>query len=401
MSFLADIGRPNDLARVPVNSFGRFAPPIGSAAFNGSFPSVPNFGFPNAMAVEDAGARNFGTGVTTSNFAPIVASFIQKFSRRFPGGSCLSSNMLVFVERTITSPMLGLKIEFEIGSVFELNCYGISEEGRRRHGVNATAESWNESFAFAGSYNASIAPHVTNAGGTEAAVIVGRLARIFDIGRAFRPRNADTSSNELDHLYFLDIRRNLDLDDSATLKPKPRVAASRPPSALPSRRSSASGSRRSSHAPATSGPLSNRNPEMPDEEYNDLPANPPGFATENDLVTHEVSRYNQVPFEMEREAGPAAADAAEAGQRRDMYWNKYIHVGASAPPPWLYIDDESIGSSRRAGTIARFDESNRATLQSTKCARLSLDGRHNTLRKERDYVNQVVLLPTVDLLVNA
>jgi hypothetical protein len=90
--------------------------------------------------------------------------------------------------------------------------------------------------------------------------------------------------------------------------------------------------------------------------------------------------------------------ASDVG-KDEYYWGFYMHVSESeaAPPDWLYKDDVSQGTVIRVGHIIEFTPSNNTDPVKTTRARNAISGKHNLLTKDKDYMNLVPLLPTVDI----
>jgi len=286
---------------------------------------------PDKMAVFDAQARNFGTGVNTSNFAPITATVLQKFTANFPADNACAE-MPVFIERLKNSKELGLKYEYEVASWPALNRYLVATEGRLTFGRDVTSERLDEAYGFAGSFNATIPGYKRRDGGTECALIVGRRARLRAFTRAFSDKKSKTADNMLSSVYCLNVRRELIERD---------------------------------FLPIASSITSSSN------------------------IAADASAYNN-------------NNNTKTNGREETYWDKCIFVdpAGGAPPDWLYIDDESIGSCRKIGTVNDFAENNTADPKMTQRARQSLDGRHNAITTDNDYKTLSVLLPSIDLVMN-
>lgn len=161
------------------------------------------------MAQFDSGGRTFGSGVNISNLTSVHGSFVQHLSNRFGAESC-RKEMLVFIERTRTTPLLRLQVDHEIASLNELNRYLVSAEGRAKYGRDTSAERLVADFGFAGVYGVSIAEHAASTRSQiEAMVVIGRRARMTAVTRAFKKKADAVTDRLMDTVHLLWIRRKL------------------------------------------------------------------------------------------------------------------------------------------------------------------------------------------------
>jgi len=58
--------------------------------------------------------------------------------------------MLIFVERARTSPLLNLQVDHEMASLHEMNRYLLTPEGRQKYGGLKSCEKLLNDFGFGG-----------------------------------------------------------------------------------------------------------------------------------------------------------------------------------------------------------------------------------------------------------
>lgn len=193
--------------------------------------SVP-FGAGGGMSTFSDNMQNFGTGASTSNFAPINTTMVAVFSKRFPKDNCHVQD-LCFIDRYSTGPYSGLKINSEVASVPEMNRYLASLDGRKKYGIFTTAEPLLNDFAFGGTQQTEH-PSDYKENEMETTFTVGRRARTNAITRAYAPAMQNQSEELMKKQYFLVIRRNLREIDTIPTKSRPLPCASSSSSSSPS-----------------------------------------------------------------------------------------------------------------------------------------------------------------------
>lgn len=198
------IGHPNDNYNYNISVNGE-------SQANFELPS--NFSSPLGFGSTEqynALSRNFGTGATISNFTSVQGAFVQCLTNRFSADTC-KKEMLVFLERSRTSPLMHLQLDHEIASLNELNRYLVSSEGRMRYGMNPSCQKLFEDFGFAGSFNAAIPDHVVSSRRQQhdSAIVIGRRARITAVTRGFVTKGEPITDRLMNTVHLLGIRRRL------------------------------------------------------------------------------------------------------------------------------------------------------------------------------------------------
>lgn len=208
-SLLSGEGHPNDV--IPSQLSMNFYPGEQHDTVIGPQGDFIGFG---DVAQFDAKSRHFGTGTAASNFTSVNSAFVHHLSHRFPACT-VNKEMLVFLERARTSPMLHLQIDHEIASVHEMNRYLLTPEGRNRYGNYSSCEQLIADFGFAGSFNAMIPGYMANGGRSQldSAIVVGRRARCAAITRGCVTPGDSVCDRIMSTVYLLCTRRRMGSND--------------------------------------------------------------------------------------------------------------------------------------------------------------------------------------------